>query len=48
MCMSIKASTYINFEAQNYDKDPKFGIGDHVRIAKYKNVFAKRYTLIGL
>ena len=44
----VKASTYINFEAQNYDKDPKFGIGDHVRIAKYKNVFAKRYTLIGL
>ena len=26
------------------DNDPKFKIGDHVRISKYKNIFAKRYT----
>ena len=26
------------------DKDPKFKIGDHVRISKYKNTFAKGYT----
>ena len=26
------------------DKDPKFKVGDHVRIAKYKNIFAKGYT----
>ena len=25
------------------DKDPKFKIGDHVRISKYKNIFAKEY-----
>ena len=25
-------------------KDPKFNIGDHVRISKYKNIFAKGYT----
>ena len=25
-------------------KDPKFSIGDFVRISKYKNIFAKRYT----
>ena len=25
-------------------KDPKFKVGDHVRISKYKNIFAKRYT----
>ena len=25
-------------------KDPKFKVGDYVRISKYKNVFAKRYT----
>ena len=25
-------------------KDPKFKIGDHVRISKYKNIFAKGYT----
>ena len=25
-------------------KNPKFKAGDHVRISKYKNIFAKRYT----
>ena len=25
-------------------KDPKFKVGDHVRISKYKNNFAKGYT----
>ena len=25
------------------DKDPKFKVGDHVRIYKYKNIFAKGY-----
>ena len=25
-------------------KDPKFKVSDHVRISKYKNIFAKGYT----
>ena len=25
-------------------KDPKVKVGDHVRISRYKNSFAKRYT----
>ena len=25
-------------------KNPKFKVGDHVRISKYKNTFAKEYT----
>ena len=25
------------------NKDPKFKVGDHVRISKYKNIFAKGY-----
>ena len=25
------------------DNDPKFKVGDHVRISKYKNIFAKGY-----
>ena len=30
---------------ENFNKkDPKFNIGDRVRISKYKNIFAKRYT----
>ena len=26
------------------DEDPKFKVGDHVRIFKYKNIFAKGFT----
>ena len=26
------------------DENPKFKVGDHVRISKYKNIFAKGYT----
>ena len=25
-------------------KDPKFNVGDQVRISKYKNIFSKGYT----
>ena len=32
------------FEKEVNDKDPKFKVGDHVRISKYKNIFAKGYT----
>ena len=26
------------------DEDPEFKVGDHVRISKYKNIFAEGYT----
>ena len=26
---------------EDFNKDPKFKVGDHVRISKYKNIFAK-------
>ena len=26
------------------DKDPKFKVGDHVKVYKYKNIFAKVYA----
>ena len=26
------------------DEDPKFKVGDRVRISKYKNIFAEGYT----
>ena len=30
---------------ENFDnKDPKFKVGDNVRISKYKDIFAKGYT----
>ena len=39
--VDVKDNTYINFEKEVNDKDPKFKIGDHVRNSKYKNMFAK-------
>ena len=33
-------------ELRSNDKDPKFKVGKHVRISKYKNIFAKGYTQI--
>ena len=34
----------IAFNEESNKKDPKFKVGDHVRISKFKNVFAKGYT----
>ena len=42
--VDIKDNTYVNFGKEINDKDPKFQVGDHVRISKYKNIFAKGYT----
>ena len=40
--IDVKDNTYIDFKKEVNDKDPKFKVGDHVRISKYKNIFAKR------
>ena len=40
----VRDNTYINIGKEVNDKDPKFKVGDHVRISKYKNIFAKGYT----
>ena len=37
--VDVKDNTYIDFEKEVNDKDPKFKVGDHVRISKYKNIF---------
>ena len=37
-------NTHIDFKKEANDKDPKFKIGQHVRISKYKNIFAKGYS----
>ena len=41
--VGVKDDTYINFKKEIHYKDPKFKVGDHVRISKYKNIFAKGY-----
>ena len=35
---------YIDFKKEVNDTDPKFKVGDHIRISKYKNIFARGYT----
>ena len=42
--VDVKDNTYIGFKKEVNNKDPKFKVGDHVRISKYKNMFAKGYT----
>ena len=42
--INIKDNTFINIGQEVNGKDPKFKVGDHVRISKYKNHFAKGYT----
>ena len=41
--VDVKDNTYIGFKKEVNDKDPKFKVDDHVRIAKYKHIFAKGY-----
>ena len=47
--VDVKDNTYIDSmelhsNKQVNEKDPKFKVGDDVRISKYKNIFAKGYT----
>ena len=37
-------STELHSNKEVNDKDPKFKVGDHVRISKYKTIFSKGYT----
>ena len=43
--IDVKDNTYINANKEINNKDPKFKVGDHVRLSKYKNIFAKGYML---
>ena len=42
--IDVTDNTYVDFTKEVNDKDPKFKVGDRVRISKYKNIFAKGYT----
>ena len=42
--IDVEDNTYTDFEKEVNDKNPKFKVGDHVIISKYKNIFAKGYT----
>ena len=40
----VKDDSFAEYNEESNEKDPNFKINDHVRISKYKNVFAKGYT----
>ena len=40
--VDVKSSTHIDSSKEINDKDPKFKVGNIVRISKYNNIFAKR------
>ena len=42
--VDLKQSTYIDFNKEINKEDPKYKVGDNVRISKYKNIFAKAYV----
>ena len=42
--VDVKHNTYIDFGKEVNDKDAKFKVGDHIRIWKCKNIFAKGYS----
>ena len=41
--VDVKDNKCIDFTKEINYKDPKFKVGDNVRISKYKNIFAKGY-----
>ena len=43
--VDVKSNTYIKSSKEINNEDPKFRIGDILRISKYKNIFAKSYVL---
>ena len=42
--VDVKDNAYIDFGKEVNQKDPKFKVGDHIKISKHKNIFTKRYT----
>ena len=40
----VKSDSFAEYNEESGGKDPKFKVGDHVRISKYKNTFAKAYV----
>ena len=42
--IGVASDSYAKYNEDSNEKDPKFKIGDYVRISKYKNIFAKGYT----
>ena len=42
--IDVTSDSYAEYNEDSNEKDPKFKVGDHVRISKYKNIFTIGYT----
>ena len=42
--VDVGDDSFAKYNEKSNEKDPKFKVGDHKRISKFKNVFAKGYT----
>ena len=42
--VDVEDDSFAEHNEESHEKDPKFKVGDHVRISKFKNLFAKGYT----
>ena len=42
--IDVMDDSYAEYNEDSNNKNPRFKVGDHVRISKYKNIFAKRYV----
>ena len=42
--IDVKSNSYAECNVDFNEKDPKFQVGDHVRISKYKKTFTKGYA----
>ena len=42
--IDVTSDSYAEYNEDSNKKDPKFKIGDQIRISKYKNIFAIEYT----
>ena len=42
--IDVTSDSYAEYNENSNKKYPKFKVSDHVRISKYKSIFAKEYT----
>ena len=42
--IDVKSNYFAEYNEESNEKDSKLKVGDHVRISKYKNAFAKGYA----
>ena len=42
--VDVKSNSFAEYNEESNERDPKFKVGNHVRISKYKSIFAKGYS----